>query len=56
MHVQPVGQMFYGFLFDGFREAAHLALIPTGITVYVIGLPAADFFRRMEKKQDSVLE
>lgn len=48
MCAQPVGQMVYGFLFDGFREAVYLVLIPTGITVCIIGLLSTGFFRRME--------
>ncbi len=50
MCAQPVGQMAYGFLFDGFREAVHLVLISTGIAVCLIGLSAAGLFRRMEEK------
>jgi len=46
MCAQPTGQMVYGFLFDGFRGAVYLVLIPTGAAVCVIGLFAADFFRR----------
>lgn len=51
MCAQPVGQMVYGFLFDGFREAVYFVLIPTGMAVCGIGLLAAGFFRRMEKGQ-----
>ncbi len=56
MCAQPVGQMVYGFLFDGFREAVYLVLVPTGIVVCVIGLSVSGFFRKMEEKQDSVIE
>ena len=40
MCAQPVGQMVYGFLFDGCREAVYLVLIPTGIIVGMIGVGA----------------
>lgn len=40
MCAQPVGQMVYGFLFDGFREAVYLVLIPTGVIVCAIGMAA----------------
>lgn len=33
MCAQPVGQMVYGFLFDGCKEAVWLVLIPTGAIV-----------------------
>lgn len=52
MCAQPVGQMVYGFLFDGCREAVYLVLIPTGIIVGLIGTGSVGFFRRMEEKQD----
>ncbi len=38
MCAQPVGQMVYGFLFDGCREAVWLVLIPTGVIVCGIGV------------------
>lgn len=38
MCIQPVGQMVYGFLFDGFREAVYLVLLPTGVIVCGIGI------------------
>lgn len=47
--VQPLGQILYGFLFDGLRHAVSLVLIPTGAAVCVIGLSSAGFFRNMEK-------
>lgn len=50
MCAQPVGQMVYGFLFDRFREAVYLVLIPSGIIVCVSGLLAAGFFRKLEEK------
>lgn len=46
--VQPIGQMVYGFLFDRFRGAVYLVLIPTGIIILNIGLSAMVFFRNME--------
>ena len=33
MCAQPAGQIVYGFLFDGFRGAVFLVLIPTGIVI-----------------------
>lgn len=38
MCAQPVGQMVYGFLFDGCKEAVWLVLIPTGVIVWGIGM------------------
>ncbi len=49
MCAQPVGQMAYGFLFDEFREAVSLVLLPTGVVVCGIGLSSQGFFRRLEK-------
>lgn len=46
--VQPIGQITYGFLFDKFRSAAYLILIPTGIIVCAVGLSTMGFFRKME--------
>ena len=46
---QPVGQMVYGLLFDGCREAVYLVLIPTGVIVGMIGVGAVGFFGRIEK-------
>lgn len=43
---QPAGQMVYGIWFDRFKDAVYLVLIPTGITVCLIGLSAAGFFRK----------
>ena len=48
MCAQPVGQMVYGFLFDGCREAVYLVLIPTGVIVGMIGVGARGFFGRLE--------
>ena len=49
MCAQPVGQMVYGLLFDGCREAVYLVLIPTGVIVGMIGVGAVGFFGRIEK-------
>lgn len=38
MCAQPAGQMVYGFLFDGCKEAVWLVLIPTGAIVCGIGM------------------
>ncbi len=48
---QPIGQMAYGFLFDGFSETVYFVLILTGITVCIIGLLSGGFFRKLEEKQ-----
>lgn len=48
MCAQPAGQMVYGFLFDGFRDAVYFVLIPSGAAVCVIGLLSAGFFRRWD--------
>ena len=52
--IQPIGQIIYGFLFDGFSEQIYFVLIPTGIIVCAIGLLATGFFRNMEKAQSEV--
>lgn len=49
MCAQPAGQMVYGFLFDGFKEAVYLVLLPTGAAVFGFGLLSAGFFRRWAK-------
>lgn len=49
MCVQPVGQMAYGVLFDRFRGAVALVLIPSGVVVCVIGLMAKGLFRKLEE-------
>lgn len=49
MCAQPVGQVVYGFLFDGFRETVHLVLVPTGVAVCMIGLLSAGFFKEFQK-------
>ncbi len=48
---QPLGQIVYGLLFDGFCEAVSLVLIPTGGIVCLIGLLSAGFFKTLEEKQ-----
>lgn len=45
MCAQPLGQMIYGFLFDGCREAVCLVLIPTGIIVGLLGVCSTKLFR-----------
>lgn len=52
MCAQPVGQMVYGFLFDRYREAVCLVLIPTGIIVGLIGVGSAGFFRKQDGGND----
>ena len=48
--VQPVGQIVYGFLFDGFRNAVWIVLIPSGAIVCVIGLLSTGFFENLENE------
>lgn len=43
--IQPVGQIVYGFLFDGFSDAVYLVLIPTGVIVCMIGVVASNFLK-----------
>lgn len=49
---QPVGQMVYGFLFDGFRGAVYLVLVPTGIVVCIIGLFSRGFLEVFGKQKE----
>lgn len=51
MCVQPLGQIAYGFLFDGFSSAIYLVLIPTGVIVFLIGLLTTGFFKKLEMEQ-----
>lgn len=44
--IQPVGQIVYGFWFDGFSHAVYLVLVPTGVIVCAIGFMAAGFLKR----------
>lgn len=48
--VQPIGQIVYGFLFDGFYNVISLVLIPSGVIVCAIGLCATGFFSDLENK------
>ena len=45
--IQPIGQMVYGFLFDGLRDAVYLVLIPTGVIAGAVGLLSKGLFERM---------
>lgn len=49
MCAQPVGQMVYGFLFDGCREAVFRVLIPTGVIVAAIGVGARSVLEKIGK-------
>lgn len=49
MCAQPIGQMVYGFLFDGFSSTVYFVLIPTGMIVCMIGLLSKGFFRTWEQ-------
>lgn len=51
MCVQPIGQMIYGLMFDSFRDAVYIVLIPTGVIVCAIGLCSAGFFRKLEAEK-----
>lgn len=48
---QPIGQMVYGFLFDKFRNAAYVVLIPTGLIICIVGLLSINLFKNIEKQQ-----
>lgn len=48
MCVQPLGQIVYGFLLDGFSHRVYLVLIPTGLIVCLIGVLATGFFKKLE--------
>lgn len=48
MCAQPIGQAVYGLLFDTFRGAVYLILIPTGVIACLIGLFATAFFKSLE--------
>lgn len=53
--IQPIGQIIYGFLFDGLSDMIYFVLIPTGIIVCAIGILATGFFRNMEKNQEDTV-
>ncbi len=45
---QPLGQIIFGILFDGFSSAVYLILIPTGIILAIISLTTKEFFLKIE--------
>lgn len=45
---QPIGQLFYGFLFDTFAEYVYWLLIPSGVLICIIGWMASGFFARLD--------
>ena len=45
---QPLGQIIFGILFDGFSSAVYLVLIPTGIILSIISLTTKEFFLKIE--------
>lgn len=47
---QPLGQIIFGILFDGFSSAVYLVLIPTGIILSIISLTTKEFFLKIEKQ------
>lgn len=49
--IQPVGQVIYGFLFDGLSDRVSFVLIPSGMIVCAIGVLAGGFFKNLEKNQ-----
>lgn len=53
MCAQPIGQVIYGFLFDGFKERSYFILLPTGAVVCAIGLFTIEFFKKLEEKESS---
>ena len=48
--IQPLGQIFYGFLFDCFSGGTAWILICTGILMGGFGLMVKGFFEKMEKE------
>lgn len=48
---QPLGQLVYGFLFERFREAVYLVLLPTAGILFAVGWMAKGFFREMEREE-----
>ena len=53
MCAQPAGQMVYGCLFNRFRGAVYLVLIPSGVAVCFMSLLATGFFRKLEERQEA---
>ena len=49
---QPLGQIIFGILFDGFSSAVYLVLIPTGIILSIISLATKEFFLKIENLID----
>ena len=45
---QPLGQLLYGLLFDGFRELSALVLLPTAGAVWALGIASGGLLRRLE--------
>ena len=45
---QPLGQIIFGILFDGFSSSVYLILIPTGIILAIISLTTKEFFLKIE--------
>lgn len=50
MCAQPLGQTIYGLLFDGFSDRIYFVLIPTGLIVFIVGLLATGFFRKLDNE------
>lgn len=48
--IQPLGQIFYGFIFDCFAGGTAWILISTGILLWGFGLMVKGFFTKMEKE------
>ena len=46
---QPLGQLLYGLLFDGFRELSALVLLPTAGAVWALGIASGGLLRRLEE-------
>ena len=44
---QPLGQIIFGILFDGFSSAVYLVLIPTGIILAIISVTTKEFFLKI---------
>ena len=51
MCAQPVGQIFFGALFDRFSDKAYWVLLPSGFIVCGIGILSSGFFRKLEGRE-----
>lgn len=47
---QPIGQMFFGLLFDQFQNAVYLAIIPTGVIIVIVSILSRHIFTGFEQE------